>query len=130
MDWKLDHDAPRHKAGIPSLIYKRSTQAAAVRSNSAPRISYSACLCFMNKSVSVPLVKQSSPLKFRVASGRLFSAMASENVIINFHVRGKKHIVTLIAILILAWCLHEVRRGDADSLLSSIELPRVSAQCV
>ena len=36
----------------------------------------------------------------------------------------------LIAILILAWCLHEVRLEDADPLLQSIELPRVSAQCV
>ena len=37
-----------------------------------------------------------SPLKFRVASGRLSSTMASENVFICLLDRGKNHIVTLM----------------------------------
>ena len=94
-DQTLDHDAPRHKAGSPSLIYQRSTRAAAVLLNSAPpRFAFCLFVSYEQKCV------------------------------------GLTCDTILIAILHLAWCLHEVRLGDADSLLRSIELPRMSAQCV
>ena len=57
------------------------------------------------------------------------STMASESVVISCTWREELS-CNLDAILILAWFLHEMRLGDADPLLRSIELPHVSAQYV